>query len=60
MIDTNTIHETLRSLGIVIGDEEAERLVPLLMGILADLRKLDELEGEGIEPTPRFTVEETK
>lgn len=59
-MDTSAIHAVLRSVGIVISDEEAERLGPLLMGILADLRKLDELEGEGVDPTPRFAVEETK
>ncbi len=60
MIDTSTIQTVLHSVGIAISDEEAERLGPLLAGILADLGKLDELEREGVDPTPRFTVEETK
>ncbi len=60
MIDTSTIQAILRSVGIAISDEEAKRLGPLLAGILADLRKLDELEREGVDPTPRFTVEEIK
>lgn len=57
MIDTTTIQTMLRALGIAIRDDEAEGLSLSLVGILADLRKLDELEKEEAEPTPGFTVE---
>ena len=52
------IKSMLAEMGIAITDGEAERTASALAAILSDLRKLDQIENEEGEPTPRFTVEE--
>jgi len=58
MTDAATIQTILHALGIAISREEAQRLGPPLQAILTDLQKLDALESELQDPTPRFAVEE--
>jgi hypothetical protein len=58
MLDSNAIQAILRSGGITISAEEAEKLGVPLRAILADLQKLDDLEAEVSEPDPGFAVEE--
>jgi len=58
MLDSQTIQAILRSGGITISAEAAERLGAPLHAILADLQKLDDLEAEVGEPDPGFVVEE--
>lgn len=58
MLDGKAIQAMLRSGGITISAEEAERLSAPLHAIFTDLRKLDDLEAEVGEPDPGFVVEE--
>lgn len=58
MTGANEIRAMLAEMGISVGDDEARRIGSALAAILADLRKLDALEKEEGEPTPRFAVEE--
>jgi len=58
MTDPKTIQAVLSSLGISISRTEAERLEPSLQAVLTDLQKLDPLEKELQDPSPRFVVEE--
>lgn len=58
--DTGAIQAALSAVGIVIDDQEAAHLGPIVMAILKDLGRLDELEQEQPDPTPRFVVEEGK
>ena len=60
MISANEVKTMLLEVGVSVGDEESRRMAAGLTAILTDLRKLDELEAEESDPTPRFTVEEVK
>ena len=60
MISANDVKTMLIEVGVSVGDDEAKRMASGLAAILTDLHKLDELEAEEGEPTPRFTVEEVK
>ncbi|HTY55935.1 MAG TPA: hypothetical protein VMB26_12065 [Candidatus Binataceae bacterium] len=57
-ISANEVKKMLAELGVSVGDEDANRLASGLGAILADLHKLDEVEGEEGELTPRFAVED--
>jgi hypothetical protein len=57
-ISANEVKKMLAELGVSVTHEDANRLASGLSVILADLHKLDEVESEEGEPTPRFAVEE--
>ena len=58
MLDAHAIQATLQSLGISLGEAEAQSLSAPLAAILSDLNKLDELETQLSDPDPLFRVEE--
>jgi len=57
MTGSNEVKAMLAEMGVSVGDDEARRIAAALAAILADLRKLDQVENEEGEPTPRFTAE---
>jgi hypothetical protein len=59
-ISANEVKTMLSEMGVSVGDDDAKRMASGLAAILADLRKLDELEAEEGELTPRFAVEDVK
>ena len=59
MKDSYAVQDALKSLGITISEDEAERLLAPLQSIFADLQKMDTLDDNlnlGV-PTPFFSVE---
>ena len=58
MKDSYAVQDALKSLGMTISEDEAERLLAPLQSIFADLQKMDALNDLDLGvPTPLFSVE---